>query len=269
MDELNIEDVKRYAAQNTDFGFEMQVLQIFKTFGCEVEHSGTYVDPVSKKNREFDLRVKIKRKNRAHITWLSVECKNLSPSFPLIVQSVQRSNQDAFHEIIHYVHNNRQPQVRRRIKHGRYACGQLDWVGKSFDQIRFDKKKDDFISNEGKTFDKMSQALSSAHGLLERCLPDLSLNNNAKYVVIPILVVPDRCIWRVSYDENGETIGAPQQVKSIQYFVNQEWQFQLNGFNAKYSMSHLEILTYSAVREFTQELMDEESVMGDATFALD
>lgn len=229
MEELKKEDIKRYAAENTDFGFEMQVLRIFKAFHCEVEHSGTYTDPITKKNREFDLRVKIKRKNNPHVSWLAVECKNLSPSFPLVVQAVQRSAEEAFHDIIDYKPNGHQPQVVRSMPNGRYLCDESDWVGKSFDQIKIDKRKDEIISNEGKTFDKMSQALNSAQGLIERCRPHIPYNKNAKYFVLPVLVVPDNCIWRVRYGENGEPIGDPDQVKSIQYFVNQEWSFFING----------------------------------------
>jgi len=244
----------------------MNVLRHFKGYGWDGEHSGTYTDPISKKNREFDLR--LTKKFKHNTVWLSAECKNIDPSFPLIVQAVQRKNNEAFHDIIHYSRNGFQPEVARSTLYSRYTAKVDDWVGKSFDQIRLDKKKDEFVSNEGKTFDKMSQALNSAAGLLQRCFPSRDVGTAARYIIVPVLVIPDKCLWRLRYDETGNTIGEPIQVESIQYFVNQSWPLEIQGVSLEYTMSHLEIVTVSAIGHFVKSLINEDDPRSAFLFRL-
>ena len=267
MNELTQDDIKRYAIENTDFGFEMKVLRALKTSDWDVEHSGTYVDPISKKNREFDLRANKRFKKWPHEVWLSIECKNINPTFPLIVQSVQRARQEAFHEIIHYTMNGSQPQVARSTTFSRYTSNQDDWVGKSFDQVRLDRKKDELVSSEGKTFDKMSQALSSAEGLIQRCVPS-SNERDARFIICPVLVIPDNCLWRLRYDETGTQVGDPKQVESIQYFINQSWPFSMQGIETVYTISHLEIVTISAIGKFVAGLVNEQDPRSAFIFRL-
>jgi hypothetical protein len=257
MEDLTKDDVKRYAAENTDFGFEMKVVRAFRYFEWEVEHTGTYVDPVSKKNREFDLRATNQFKKWPYSVYLAAECKNISPSCPLIVQAVQRTPRESFHEIIHFSMNGSQPQTARSTVFSRYASAESDWVGKSFDQVRLDKKKDELISSEGKTFDKMSQALNSAEGLIQKCAA-LGKNYDTRFIILPVLVIPDKCLWRLRYNEGGEPIGEPEQVESIQYFINQSWPFDAQGMGGNYTMSHLEIVTISAIGKLVKGLITDD-----------
>ncbi len=267
MDELTQESVKRYATENTDFGFEMKALRALKAYDWDVEHSGTYVDPISKKNREFDLRASKQFKKWPYKVWLNVECKNIAPSFPLIVQTVQRTR-EAFHEIIHYTMNGSQPQVARSTVFSRYKNNQDDWVAKSFDQVRLDRKKDELVSSDGKTFDKMSQALNSAHGLIQRSVPS-DVKKDARFVIIPVLVIPDNCLWRLRYNDDGEPIGEPEKIESTQYFIDQSWPIFLQGIEADYTMSHLEIVTISSIGKFVNSLVDDRDQRTTFLFRLE
>ena len=55
-DEIKKEDVERYIEENSDFRFEMQVLNELNCLGYDCEHGGQYIDPYTKKSRQFDIK---------------------------------------------------------------------------------------------------------------------------------------------------------------------------------------------------------------------
>ena len=248
-------DIEKYAAEYTNFGFEIRVAKIFRQQNWDVQHSGTYVDPISKKNREFDLRARKAFSRLPYTVQLAVECKQISPSFPLVVQSVLRTDDEAFHDIINYAQNGYQPHVARARSFSLYKFGLGQWVGKSFDQVGRNAKNE-FTASDSKVFDKMSQAINSAEALIQRSLPDGGQSKDTRHIILPVLVVPDGCLWK--YDENGEMIDRPGKVTSAQYFINQAWPFEVNGISASYTMSHLEIVTFSEIATFLNNLINED-----------
>jgi hypothetical protein len=73
-------EIAEYLAHSeTDFGFELSVLGHCERQGLKCIHGGTYVDPVTGKGRQFDIRAH-NNLEEFHIS-LAIECKNLSPSF--------------------------------------------------------------------------------------------------------------------------------------------------------------------------------------------
>jgi len=63
------------------------------------------------------------------------------------------------------------------------------------------------------------------------------------------LVVPDDTLWQIKYDEQGVRQGKPEKIKRISYFVGKEW--STGGIQSlTYSISHLEIVTFSELKNF-------------------
>lgn len=242
---LDKSDIQKYAEEFTDFNFEIKVLNAFRHYGFATEHAGTYIDPITKKNREFDIRAKVQFGSFPYFAQLSIECKNISPSFPLIVQSVLRASDEAFHEIIDFKNNNHYPSIYRPLDPSfLYPAGNGFWVAKSFNQVGYNSKNE-LISSEGKTYDKMSQALNSAEALIQRCVYDSRYDQELKYIILPILVIPDDCLWEIRYDNDGRQVGDPRKISRSNYFVDLKWPHEVSGDS--YTMSHLEIVTFSEI----------------------
>src|SRR6478672_8217493 len=78
-DEITIADLVEFIEDQSDFGFEIQVLNALVNEQFECEHGGTYEDRATGKSRQFDIRAKnlfgrARFRNRVR---LAVECKNL------------------------------------------------------------------------------------------------------------------------------------------------------------------------------------------------
>src|SRR5713101_7395856 len=97
--QLSPSDIRNVVAKEDDFGHEMRVGHVVRSVpAIAVQHGGTYTDPVSGKPRQFDYRCTL-RKGAARLS-LAVECKNLSPSSPLVVCGIKRREDEAFHDLI-------------------------------------------------------------------------------------------------------------------------------------------------------------------------
>ena len=170
-------DLIDYLDNHSDFSFEIQVLNalIHKGFTCE--HGGSYTDRATKKVREFDIRATQVFDKR--FLRLAVECKNLRPSFPLLVSCVPRRDDESFHEISISVNPDKHPleeppamycramlaQSRNvRITGGRSFYRPGEPVGKSCDQVGR-SPNGEIIAGDSDVYAKWSQALSSADDL--------------------------------------------------------------------------------------------------------
>ncbi len=56
---LTAENISTYLKDNSNFSFEAQVAKILRDYGFNVSHAGTYIDGVTKKIRQFDIRAEI------------------------------------------------------------------------------------------------------------------------------------------------------------------------------------------------------------------
>lgn len=96
-DPIGEDDLIEYLDTQSDFAFELRVLNTLIEHGFSCEHSGTYDDPVTKIPREFNIRAN--KKDDINRILLAVECKNLRANYPLLISCVPRSDKEAFHEI--------------------------------------------------------------------------------------------------------------------------------------------------------------------------
>ena len=92
-------EVRALIESGDDFGHELRVGRILTAAGLRPTHGGTYVDPQTSKNREFDYRAAF-WKNPGEVIRLAIECKNLRNSAPLIVCGLPRSRDDAYHHFV-------------------------------------------------------------------------------------------------------------------------------------------------------------------------
>ena len=60
-------------------------------------------------------------------------------------------------------------------------------------------------------------------------------------------------LWQVKYSDDGARIGPPEQINHVSYFIGKEWYIGPLGFS--YSISHLEILTFSEIKNFVSKYL--------------
>lgn len=258
-------DIKKYLSKFSDFSFELQVLKKFVDLGFECSHSGTYKDPVTSKSREYDIRALLQKGVvRVH---LSVECKNLRNNFPLVAYCLKRKENESYNELIHTF----DPDSNHRIlftqyslppgtysdnirvqRYSLYSKGQF--VAKSVDQIGKRLDGEFTTSTDGDMFDKISQAINSAIDLIsEAHYLDTDYSPDYLTLVCPVLVIPDSSLWQVKYSDNGEQIGEPEQINHTPYYIGKRWVVGDKIHSLHYTISHLEIVTYSEIQNFVEK----------------
>src|SRR5437867_2805954 len=96
---IEVADLSEYLKTDDDFAFELEILRsCLKGGGFNVEHGGAYRDPVTGKDRQFDIRLSISKERC--VVRLAIECKNLKSNFPLMVSRVPRRAQENFHDVM-------------------------------------------------------------------------------------------------------------------------------------------------------------------------
>lgn len=271
-DPITHTDIEEYLANYADFTFELRVLKELTGLNLQCQHGGTYDDPVTGKSREFDIRALSKRTCRHQSrrtlirVHLSVECKNLRDNFPLILHCLKRKKNESYNELIY----TSDPEKRyesgsltaaleshvksiRAVKLTLYPEG--EYVAKSADQIgrRSDRT---IIANDGGVFEKISQAINSSRDLISAA-NDLDADEKTEFLtfVCPVLVIPDSTLWQVRYSDDGARTGPPEPVKHVTYFIGKEWSVGPNLQRQSYSISHLEILTFSEINNFVTQYL--------------
>jgi len=236
-------DMLEFVNSKSDFAFEMRVLKSLVSCGFFCKHSGSYHDPFTNKIRQFDIRA-VRIHNDFNLS-LAVECKNVRPNFPLLISAAPRRNDEAFHHQI--VCDKRQLSLSVRKTGWAYRHGEM--VGKLSDQVGRDQNG--VFGNDRDTFDKLTQAVTSAHDLIV----DSSAQEPFIRVVLPVLVVPDGTLWQVDYGEDGAMSYPPRQVEKSSMYLGYEHSFgREHSFVAnhgliqlKYVLTHLELVTNGAL----------------------
>lgn len=262
---VTADTIKDYLDSKSDFSLEMKVLSHVNSLDFDTEHGGTYSDPVTDKSRQFDVRCSKDvtsnsiGREETKLFKLSVECKAISPEFPLVIQRVPRSSQESYHEII----LSRKPEagslnftgqawsIRSYASSPIYPTG--SFVGKACTQIGY--KKDKLVSDDREVYEKWAQAIASAYDLITECIQDRDrLQLKTLYaVVIPVLVIPDNCLWHVDYNELGNRVAEPEHIDEIDFYIGKNyWKMGLQ-FD-EYTVSHLKILTLSGFISFTERI---------------
>src|ERR1700691_3590339 len=98
-DPIGVTDLIEFLDGSSDFGFELRCVEALSKLGFRCEHGGSYVDPVTKKARQFDIRARNDDEADVRIR-CAVECKNLAKNFPLLIMCVPRAQGESFHELV-------------------------------------------------------------------------------------------------------------------------------------------------------------------------
>jgi len=251
---ISAPDLAEFVEQGSDFSFEMLVLRTLRRLGFDCSHGGTYQDPVTQKGRQFDIHAE-RLVGESHVA-LAVECKNIQEHAPLMLSTVPRTSAEAFHQLMYSPHNS--PFKRTRSESGDrsfYLPGLP--VAKRIDQVSRNQSGV-LTSDDSATWEKLSQAVNSCHGLIERhAHPPSSLVT----AIVPVLVVPPQRLWRVDYDANGQLTHQPHLVAQVELFLDRTW--TVPGYpgtgGMSYRLSHLEILTFDALKPWTERCWDDEA----------
>jgi hypothetical protein len=259
--------IKEHLDQRDDFDLELDVLRSLKERGWVTEHSGTYIDPAENKPRQFDVSA-WKEIQPACTVFMSAECKNLGANFPVVVSSVSRDYDEAYHDVLWSTPNapsgrgaeGRANRINVEHQPSLLYSAKRD-VGKSIAQpdLRDPSKK---APSDENPYSKWSQAIAASASKL-RDVTDLMLRQgrDCYAFLLPVLIVSDNALWVVPYAEDG-TRHEPQKVEETTLYVARPCEYSL--VNIRYTTTHLHICTRSGFRAFLNKL--EQPAMVDRIF---
>jgi hypothetical protein len=239
---ISSSDISEYLKSEDDFAFELQILRSCQVGGFDVQHGGAYQDPVTRKDRQFDIRL-MGRKDR-RVVKLAIECKNLKPNFPLVVSRIPRLAEECFHDIVISLSQNSRPTGKTVRKIRAYGTGVVfqkgDFVGKSTAQVGR-AKNGEIVAGDAEVYEKWSQALGSAFDLVSSSAKDYTIAdaNAAATVVFPVLVISDGTLWVVDYASDGQQLSEPRQRDHCELYLAKTF----DAVDFQYTASHLLIFT--------------------------
>jgi hypothetical protein len=263
---LTANDLSNFIATESDFAFELQVLNSLRTDGIECQHGGTYIDPVTSKPRQFDIRARAF--TECYWLYLAIECKHLKPNYPLLVHCVPRLPAESHHGILQSRNHNptfgrREDQIHGQVMlsgpDGIFRRGES--VGKVLDQVGR-TLQDDLIGGDRESFDKWTQAVASAEWLVREAYDAGAFEMQQIMLlsfICPILVVPNATLWQVDYSDTGAIQIPPRQVDQSNLYIDRETTITAGAYSMDYRLSHLVIVTLGRLCRLIHEWSDEGS----------
>lgn len=247
-----------------DFAFEMRVLHVVSQMKlgvvtAQVEHGGTYIDPVTQSPRQFDIRLKFSKprdhSERDCFLRLAVECKQLHQNAPLVISRSKRTKKESFHSSIRSRAGSMGPifQVSKSDSSlSLYESGLP--VGRSMTLVKADQQG---VAGDSEVYSRWAQALASVDELIWEGVEDGSSPAVpvAHSTVLPCLVVPDDRLWTVDYDKFGNR-SDPQKSNNCEYYVGKPSIFPKQP--ERFVISHLHVLTVSGFAKLLAEIAEED-----------
>jgi hypothetical protein len=257
-DPITADDLWKYL-ETSDFQLELDVFNSLASHAIRPSLGGTYSDPITGKDRQYDIRAEI---NRGICTLkLAIECKNLKENFPLLISRVPRLSAESYHEVI-LGRIGSFPEDSGGIYRANGIFRSREPVGKSATQVGKtlqDGKRAEaqIVSSDSETYEKWSQAIASANDLIASSgHSSISGNDTVNAAVIcPVLVIPDATLWAADYSADGTLVEQPRQVESSSLFLEKTVRVRA----IKYTLSHLLIFTKTALSAYLDKLQDSES----------
>jgi hypothetical protein len=245
-------DIQEFARSQDDFSFELEVLHLAKGFGLTAVHAGTYQDPATNKPRQFDIRAF--KDIGDHRIQLAIECKSISVADPLVLSCVPRPTEDSLHHVIRSTTQFIGMATIHNFEGDNSIYRPRDLVGKSMRQIR--REGDRVTGSDSDMFDKWTQAIASCEELLANEVERLGVLGTVVHsaFVMPVLVVPDNCLWTINYSPNGAESSEPTQVTEATFFVGRDFQIPAPLAPITYHITHLHIFTRSGIMAFLEDV---------------
>lgn len=251
------DDLKQFlAATDDDFRLELKAYKVCKDAELDVSHGGTYEDYITRKTRQYDVRASIAKAQRT--IHLAVECKHLKPFFPLLILQTPRTPEESYHEVMWSLWSADpitpgKTQAGKHRNEERRFYREGDFVGKVTHRVGRHSKTKEYVNDDSEVFDKWSQAVSSAHDLVEKSV-QANVGTSEPFsfaITLPMLVVSDGAIWVAKYSEEGKQIGVPKRVDETTIYIGKQYQTKAGH---PYSVSHLHIFTLTGFTKFVQRL---------------
>ena len=264
-------DLIEFLDTESDFAFELRTLECLSGLGFHCSHGGSYEDPVTRKPRQYDIRAT--RVFPRVLLSLAVECKNLSPSYPLLVMCVPRSKNESFLEVLksfrpqeHPLNLNPFPPNCKSLRlHQPSAYPEGAPVGKSTTRVgRILDKDRPLTGSDADIFEKWSQAISSAYDPAEEATSfGTQWDTVVNTVILPVLVVPDNTLWSVSYRADGSRAGDPAPTDRCSIYVGHSLTVGDKMRFVNFLISHLEVVTQTGLKELSTTIFSEENLAAE------
>lgn len=240
---------------------EILKLGLKNEFSCK--HSGSYIDPITNKIRQFDLQFE-KHFNNFHI-FFAIECKNINEKFPLLISQTLRKKHESYHEILKSKYLNRSGTKINlsdfenvsenktsavKVYRNNIIYQENKYVGKSVTQLYIDENGDSTSKNE-EVYEKWIQVFGQANGLVNKAANIYRTNNkdNNYSAIFPILIIPNERLWVVNYNLDGNIKDGPKKEISSEIFYELESKFK-DEYEDDFIFSHLHIFTIDGFKEF-------------------
>ena len=235
----------------------------------KVSHGGLY-HPLgfNQSQRQYDYRVLCAHGNR--IIRLAVECKNFFPGSPVVVCGAPRAASESRLDLV-------VSDVRMVVEHGRgqqkrMGIGQISspsalypvggFVGKSI--VRPDptasKEKEVVkgsgyrLTGDGDIWERWNQSVSHAAVLAEIATTESKRLGTLTFTsILPVVVVPEDCLWTITYNEDGTIEGDPVKVSVASLFIGSN---HTVGDFASIQLSHIHLMTPKGLGDFVAGLGD-------------
>jgi len=249
-------DLREYLETADDFRLEMDIYRCCEDAGVFAEHGGSYKDPVTSKDRQFDIRAYYLKNDC--VLRMAIECKNLNVHFPLLVSRMPRALSEAYHDIVLSVRGSAGPVFKTiRLTDSDSFFLESDFVGKSTSQVGRKESSGEIIGDDSEAHEKWSQAIASASELVKLARNDYRVvtsgpNSAALSATLPVLVVPDATLWAVDYSFDGKMEKGPRQLDCCTLHLGREVMIQ----KWTYRFSNLLIFTKSGFQEFLNGIDD-------------
>lgn len=250
-DPIILDDIQEYLQTADDFQLEIEVFRACLGANLSAELGGSYHDPVTGLNRQFDVRAFYQKDSR--FLRLAVECKNLRENFPLLVSRIPRRSGENRSHVLLSAHGSGGPRFAlHEMRDGNFP--KSEYVGKSTTQLGRRQSDGMFHDEDSEVYEKWAQAVASSHDLVSLAGTDYKRsqpsNNWAATTIQPILVLADKTLWVADYTEAGVLTGDPRQVDECSVYLNTKIVVPITDFPLAYPVSHLLIFTKSGFFEF-------------------
>jgi hypothetical protein len=261
------QDLRRYLETQDDFALELEAYRHAKGFGFQASHGGLYDDAKTNKRRQYDVRASYESGNRT--IYLTIECKSLHPTNPLLVQRVPRSGNESFHQIMQSRESIPPSMGTPSEPQGWNGAGLFEMVGthlyapqqqvgKSLKRVK--AAESGFTASDSEIYEKYTQALSSMDEMVQSVARELRPRTAhvLSRAFLPILLVSDPALWVADYSASGQLIGEPRlEADETAFYLG--WNYELqNPFNlghpATFTVSHFHIMTRRRLPRFLEEI---------------
>jgi len=274
-------DIIAALARATDnFGFELRVGRLLREHhNADVRHADTYIDHRTGEQREFDYQFTIKNEWRR--LQLAIECKRFILDSPAVVYGHRRVFAESYHDLVFAGRGTLHSQDRRVFANG--SVSEVVRVGPASDIYPVSDPTRNFvgkgvfkamppkdpkqgspplcgysIAKDGEDYDRWNQALGSAGAMALTSLEAeryLKPQESAVTLTLPVFALPDGALWKIEFDEDGEIVGAPEQVNHCCVYRAHSVRRDVGSVHHRsVTLSHIEFVTQTGLRQYLGRL---------------